>query len=73
MGIVETVDSGDELEILKETRRVIAAQIEKCSNSHDLSSLADKMDRLSARITELERQRQKRRTTALDEVRKIRK
>lgn len=73
MGLIETVENGDELEILKETRRAVAAQIDNCSNGHDLSSLADKMERLSARIASLERQRQLKRTTALDAVRKVMK
>ena len=73
MSLKETVDSGTELDILYETRRVIAMQMDSCDNSHDISSLADKMVKLCERITELEKQRKPAKKTALDSVRKIRK
>ena len=73
MSMVDVVDHGDELEILKEARRTVAAQMDACTNGHDLSALADKVMRISERIGELERSRDKRKQTALDEVRKVRK
>lgn len=73
MSISDVVSNGDELEILIETRMLIAAQMASCDNGHDLSSLADKMVKISERITELEKQRKPARKTALDSVRRIRK
>lgn len=73
MSISKAVADGDELEILKETRFIIAEQLESCENGHDLSSLADKMVKLSERITELEKQRKPSKKTALDSIRSIRK
>ena len=73
MTLSETVEKGDELEILLATRRAIASQIDACENSHDISSLADKMVKLCERITELEKQRKPAKKTALDMMRKTRK
>ena len=71
--MIDVVENGDELEILVEARRTIAMQMDKCTNGHDLSSLSDKLVRICERITELEKQRQPRQRTALDDVRKVRK
>lgn len=71
MGLLEAVESGDELTILTETRRIVAAQMDACENGHDLSSLSDKMVKICERITELEKQQKPKRKTALDAVRKI--
>lgn len=73
MTLQQAVDSGDELSILIEMRRMIAAQMDECTNGHDLSSLSDKMVRLCERITDLEKQQKPKRKTALDSVRKVRK
>lgn len=73
MSLYETIKEGSELDILYETRRLIAAQMDTCENSHDLSSLADKMVKLCERITELEKQQKPKRKTALDAVRMVRK
>lgn len=73
MSLYETIESGSELDILYETRRLIAAQMDACENSHDLSSLADKMVKLCERITELEKQQRPKRKTALDAVRMVKK
>lgn len=73
MSITQAVANGDELEILVETRRVIAEQMESCENGHDLSSLADKMVKISERITELEKQRKPARKTALESIRHVMK
>jgi len=73
MSLAEAVKNGNELEILIETRKKIAAQMDECDNGHDLSSLSDKMVRLCERITELEKQQKPKRKTALDSVRKVRK
>lgn len=73
MSLEQAVNSGDELDILLETRRIIAAQLDACENGHDLSSLADKMVKLCERITELEKQRKPKKKTTLDAVRKIKK
>ncbi len=73
MSLYETIKEGSELDILYETRRLIAAQMDTCENSHDLSSLADKMVKLCERITELEKQQKPKRKTALDAVRMVKK
>ncbi|HAM14922.1 MAG TPA: hypothetical protein DCP91_03490 [Eggerthellaceae bacterium] len=73
MSLAEAVKNGNELEILIETRKKIAAQMDECDNGHDLSSLSDKMVKLCERITELEKQQKPKRKTALDSVRKVRK
>lgn len=73
MSLAEAVKNGNELEILVETRKKIAAQMDECDNGHDLSSLSDKMVKLCERITELEKQQKPKRKTALDSVRKVRK
>lgn len=73
MSLSEAVKNGNELEILVETRKRIAAQMDECDNGHDLSSLSDKMVKLCERITELEKQQKPKRKTALDSVRKVRK
>lgn len=73
MSLAEAVNNGNELEILIETRKKIAAQMDECDNGHDLSSLSDKMVKLCERITELEKQQKPKRKTALDSVRKVRK
>ena len=73
MTISDAVAGGDELEILHETRRIIAAQMDACENGHDLSSLADKMVKISERITDLEKQRKPSKKTALDSIRRIKK
>lgn len=73
MSLAEAVKNGNELEILIETRKKIAAQMDGCDNGHDLSSLSDKMVKLCERITELEKQQKPKRKTALDSVRKVRK
>lgn len=73
MSLYETIKKGSELDILYETRRLIAAQMDACENSHDLSSLADKMVKLCERITELEKQQRPKRKTALDSVRMVKK
>ena len=73
MSLTEAIENGDELDILIETRRLIAAQLETCDNGHDLSSLSDKMVKISERITDLEKQRKPKKKTALDAVRKARK
>ena len=73
MSLSEAVKNGNELEILVETRKKIASQIDECDNGHDLSSLSDKMVKLCERITELEKQQKPKRKTTLDAVRKIRK
>lgn len=73
MSLAEAVKNGNELEILVETRKKIASQIDECDNGHDLSSLSDKMVKLCERITELEKQQKPKRKTALDSVRKVRK
>jgi len=73
MSLSEAVKNGNELEILVETRKKIASQIDECDNGHDLSSLSDKMVKLCERITELEKQQKPKRKTALDSVRKVRK
>lgn len=73
MSLYETIKEGSELDILYETRRLIAAQMDSCENSHDLSSLADKMVKLCERITELEKQQKPKRKTALDAVRMVKK
>lgn len=73
MSLYETIKEGSELDILYETRRLIAAQMDACENSHDLSSLADKMVKLCERITELEKQQKPKRKTALDAVRMVKK
>lgn len=73
MSLIEAVKSGNELEILIETRLIVAKELENCENGHDLSSLSDKMVKLSERITELEKQQKPKRKTTLDAVRKIRK
>lgn len=73
MSMLRAVEGGDELAILIETRRVVAAQMDSCENGHDLSSLSDKMVKLCERITELEKQRKPKHKTALDAVRKIKK
>lgn len=73
MSLYETIKEGSELDILYETRRLIAAQMDTCENSHDLSSLADKMVKLCERITALEKQQKPKRKTALDAVRMVKK
>lgn len=73
MNLIEAVNAGNELDILIETRRIIAEQLLGCENGHDISSLSDKMVKLSERITELEKQQKPKRKTTLDAVRKIRK
>ena len=73
MSLYETIKEGSELDILYETRRLIAAQMDNCENSHDLSSLADKMVKLCESITELEKQQKPKRKTALDAVRMVKK
>ncbi len=73
MSLEKVISEGSELDILYETRRIIAAQMDACDNSHDISSLADKMVKLCERITELEKQQKPKRKTALDAVRKVRK
>ncbi len=73
MSLEKVINEGSELDILYETRRLIAAQMDACDNSHDISSLADKMVKLCERITELEKQQKPKRKTALDAVRKVRK
>lgn len=73
MSLKEAVDGGNELDILIETRRLIATQLAMCDNGHDLSSLSDKMVKICERITELEKQRKPSKKTALDSVRRIRK
>lgn len=73
MSMIRAVEDGDELAILIETRRIVAAQMDVCENGHDLSSLSDKMVKLCERITELEKQRKPKHKTALDSVRKIKK
>ena len=73
MSLLQAVENGNELEILKETRLIVAAQLDLCDNGHDLSSLSDKMMKISERITELEKQRKPARKTALDSVRRVRK
>lgn len=73
MSLGETIENGSEIDILYETRRIIAAQMDACENSHDISSLADKMVKLCERITELEKQQKPKRRTALDAVRQVRK
>lgn len=73
MSLAEAVKNGNELEILIETRKKIASQMDECDNGHDLSSLSDKMVKLCERITELEKQQRPKRKTALDSVRKVRK
>lgn len=71
MSLLQAVEEGDELSILIETRRIVAAQMDACENGHDLSSLSDKIVKISERITELEKQRKPKHKTALDAVRKI--
>lgn len=73
MSLSDKVESGSELDILYETRRIIAAQMDACENGHDISSLADKMVKLCERITELEKQQRPKRKTALDAVRMVKK
>lgn len=73
MSLIEAVEASDELEILIETRMIIAHRLADCDNDHDLSSLSDKMVKLSERITELEKQRKPKRKTTLDTVRKMKK
>lgn len=73
MSMLRAVEDGDELAILTETRRIVAAQMDVCENGHDLSSLSDKMMKICERITELEKQRKPKHRTALDAVRKIAK
>ena len=73
MSLTEAIENGSELDILIETRRLIAAQLETCDNGHDLSSLSDKMVKISERITELEKAQKPKRKTALDSVRKLTK
>lgn len=73
MSMLRAVEDGDELAILTETRRIVAAQMDVCENGHDLSSLSDKMMKICERITELEKQRKPKHRTALDAVRKIKK
>lgn len=73
MSLIDAVEEGNELDILIETRRIVAKQLVDCENGHDLSSLSDKMVKLSERITELEKQRKPKRKTTLDSVRKIKK
>ena len=73
MSLQQAIDNGNELEILIETRRIVAAQLDACENGHDLSSLADKMVKICERITELEKQCKPKRRTTLDAVRKIKK
>lgn len=73
MSLTEAIENGSELEILIETRRLIAAQLETCDNGHDLSSLSDKMVKISERITELEKAQKPKRKTALDSVRRLTK
>lgn len=73
MNLIDAVNDGNELEILIETRKMIATQMEECDNGHDLSSLSDKMVKLCERITELEKQRKPKKKTTLDSVRKVRK
>ena len=73
MSLLQAVEEGDELSILIETRRIVAAQMDACENGHDLSSLSDKMVKICERITELEKQRKPKHKTALDAVRKVRK
>ena len=73
MSLSDKVENGSELDILYETRHVIAAQMDACENSHDISSLADKMVKLCERITELEKQTKTVKKTALDSIRRMRK
>ena len=73
MNLIEAVEADDELSILIETRKIVANQLVNCDNGHDLSSLSDKMVKLSERITELEKQRKPKRKTTLDTVRKMKK
>lgn len=73
MSLSDKVENGSELDILYETRRIIAEQMDACENGHDISSLADKMVKLCERITELERQQRPKRKTALDAVRMVKK
>ena len=73
MSLIKAVEAGNELEILIETRLLVAKELESCENGHDLSSLSDKMVKLSERITEMEKQQKPKRKTTLDAVRKIRK
>lgn len=73
MSLKQAIESGDELAILTETRKIVGAQLDACENGHDLSSLSDKMVKLCERITELEKQRKPKHKTALDAVRKVKK
>lgn len=73
MSLMDAVKKGNELDILVETRLIVANELENCENTHDLSSLSDKMVKLSERITELEKQQKPKRKTTLDAVRKIKK
>lgn len=73
MSLIEAVESGNELEILIETRLIVANELANCENGHDMSSMSDKMVKLSERITELEKQRKPKRKTTLDSVRKVKK
>lgn len=73
MSLSDKVENGTELDILYETRRIIAEQMDACENGHDISSLADKMVKLCERITELEKQQRPKRKTALDAVRMVKK
>lgn len=73
MSMLRAVEDGDELAILTEARRIVAAQMDVCENGHDLSSLSDKMMKICERITELEKQRKPKHRTALEAVRKIAK
>lgn len=73
MSLGEAVNNGSELDILYETRKLIAEQMDACDNGHDISSLADKMVKICERITELEKQRKPSKKTALDSIRRTRK
>lgn len=73
MSLSDKVENGTELDILYETRRIIAEQMDACENGHDISSLADKIVKLCERITELEKQQRPKRKTALDAVRMVKK
>lgn len=73
MSLSEAITEGDELSILIETRKIIAAQMDACENGHDISSLADKMVKICERITELEKAQKPKRKTALDSVRRLTK
>ena len=54
-GLLEAVEGGNELEILRQTRRIVAEQLAACESGRDIAALSKQMQDLTAKIVELEK------------------